>query len=150
MPRSLSNSFSISINLLTEGAHGPLLFYDGHCALCNGAVNFILKRDKKTRFRFAPIQGTTIESLYKEHPELQEIDSLILISGQKIYIRSDAAIEIATIIGGGWKLMRAFRIIPAFIRNWLYDGIARVRYRWFGRYDTCPMPPSEWRDRFLP
>lgn len=142
MPKSLSNK--------EREDESPLLFYDGHCALCNGAVNRLIKADKHQRFSFAPLQGTTAEKAFQNYPELRDIDSLILFVNGKIYTRSDAAIRSATLLGGAWRLAGCFYIFPKFFRDWVYDGVARVRYKWFGKYDACPLPPVEWRSRFLP
>lgn len=131
-------------------ASGPLLFYDGHCALCNGAVSFILKRDKKVQFTMAPLQGVTAAGFLKDNPELAQLDSLILVDQGKIFTRSDAALRCAQRVGRGWQLTGVFYIFPRGFRNWVYDGIARVRYKWFGQYDACPLPPLEWRKQFLP
>ncbi|TNE28739.1 MAG: DUF393 domain-containing protein [Bacteroidetes bacterium] len=131
-------------------ASGPLLFYDGHCALCNGAVSFILKRDVRVQFKMAPLQGVTAQSFLNKHPELAGLDSLILLHKGKVYTQSDAALHCASIIGKGWQLTKIFYLIPRGFRNWVYDGIAKVRYRWFGKYEACPLPPPEWRSQFLP
>jgi predicted DCC family thiol-disulfide oxidoreductase YuxK len=130
---------------------GPLLLYDGVCALCNGAVEFVLKRDANGDVRFAPLQGETAARLRKDRPELAGIDSMIWIepSGE-ILTRSDAALAIARRVGGGWAVLaRLSRVVPAAIRDALYDVVARTRYRIFGRYDACPIPPAEHRSRFL-
>lgn len=129
---------------------GPLLFYDGHCALCNGAVSFILKYDSKHQFNFAALTGQTAKAHLESFPELAEMDSLILWDKQKNYTRSSAALRVCMILGGFWKTFAILYIIPKFIRDWVYDGIARVRYKWFGKYDACPLPPAEWRTRFKP
>ncbi|NVK28938.1 MAG: DUF393 domain-containing protein [Flavobacteriia bacterium] len=136
MPKSSSDNAS------------PLLLYDGHCALCNGAVSWILKWDRRQRFTFAPLQGPTAAEIISEHPELSKIDSLILVEGNRIRTHSSAALRVAMIVGGLWKALGILYILPKFIRDWGYNGIARIRYRTFGRYDACPMPPVEWRHRF--
>lgn len=125
-----------------------LLLYDGHCALCNGAVNWIIKRDKRQLFEFAPLSGPTADAIYSEYPELNGIDSIVLIEGNSVYTKSSAALRISHWIGGLWSAMQIYYIIPPFIRNAVYDGIASIRYRTFGKYDTCPVPPPEWRHRF--
>ncbi len=127
-----------------------LLLYDGHCALCNGSVNWILKHDKKKQFQFTSLQGATAATVLEEHIELQEVDSLILIKGSEKYVRSNAALKIAMVLGGFWKILGVLYLVPRPIRDWVYDGVARVRYRWFGKHDVCPMPPEQWRSSFLP
>lgn len=131
---------------------GPVLLYDGVCALCNAAVVFTLKRDRRKTVRFAPLHGETSARLLASRPELCGIDSMIWIdeSGQA-FIRSGAALSIGRYLGGGWAaLAAASRIVPTAMRDAVYDLIARTRYRVFGRYDSCPVPPAEHRGRFLP
>ena len=130
----------------------PLLLYDGVCALCNGAVTFVLKRDTSGSVRFAPLEGETAARFLAEHPELAGIDSMIWIDAAGCALtRSAAALAIARHVGGGWATLAAVsRIVPTVVRDALYDLIARTRYRIFGRYDSCPIPPAEHRARFLP
>lgn len=129
-----------------------MLLYDGVCALCNVAVAFILKRDRSGAARFAPLQGTTAVALLAAHPELTGVDSMIWIdaSGQA-FTRSAAAMAIGRYLGGGWATLASLStIVPTVLRDAVYDLVARVRYRVFGRYDACPIPPRENRARFLP
>ncbi len=130
----------------------PLLLYDGVCALCNGAVRFVLRRDRSRAVRFAPLQGDTAAPLLAERPELAGIDSIIWIDATgRAFTRSAAMLAIARQMGGGWAVLAALsRIIPAVLRDALYDRVARTRYRVFGRYDACPVPSPEHRSRFLP
>jgi predicted DCC family thiol-disulfide oxidoreductase YuxK len=130
----------------------PLLLYDGVCALCNAAVTFVLKRDRSRSTRFAPLQGETAERFFASHPGLGGTDSMIWIDASgNVSTRSDAAIAIARQVGGVWSALAAIAsIVPAKLRDALYDQVARVRYRVFGRYDACPVPPPEVRTRFLP
>ena len=131
---------------------GPLLLYDGVCALCNGAVTFVLKRDRSGAVRFAPLQGETAASFLKDRPELAGIDSMIWIEPSgRAFTRSAAAIAIARHAGGGWATIASIvGVIPTVLRDALYDVVARTRYRIFGRYDACPVPPPGERARFLP
>ena len=133
-------------------SEGPLLLYDGVCALCNGAVTFVLKRDTNGTVRFAPLEGETAARLLEGRPELGGVDSMIWIDpAGGALTRSAAALAIARHVGGGWAALAALLgIIPAVLRDGLYDLIARTRYRIFGRYDACPVPPLEHRSRFLP
>lgn len=133
-------------------SEGPLLLYDGVCALCNGAVRFVLKRDRSGAARFAPLQGETAAGRLAGHPELAGVDSMIWIDSTGVlFTRSAAALAIARHVGGGWAaLASVLGIVPASLRDALYDLVARTRYRIFGRYDACPLPPPEHRSRFLP
>jgi predicted DCC family thiol-disulfide oxidoreductase YuxK len=128
------------------------LLYDGVCALCNAAVTFVLKRDRSRSTRFAPLEGDTATRFLASHPGLRGIDSMIWIDPSgNVSTRSSAAIAIARHVGGMWAALAAIvSILPTSVRDALYDQVARVRYRVFGRYDSCPLPPAEDRTRFLP
>ena len=130
----------------------PLLLYDGVCALCNGAVTFVLKRDRTETVHFAPLQGETAALFFADHPELSGVDSMVWIDADgRAATRSAAALAMARHVGGFWAALAAVaRLVPSAIRDALYDLVARVRYRLFGRYDACPIPPVEHRARFLP
>jgi len=130
----------------------PLLLYDGVCALCNAAVTFVLKRDGSRTVRFAPLQGETAARVLAERPGLAGIDSMIWVDADgRAFTRSAAALAIARHVGGGWATLAALaRIIPTGLRDAIYDLVARMRYRVFGRYDVCTVPPTEHRARFLP
>ncbi|MCB0700497.1 MAG: DUF393 domain-containing protein [Chitinophagales bacterium] len=129
----------------------PILFFDGVCNLCNGVVRFIVRNDKHAAFRFASLQsasGKELESRLK--PEMDKLpDSLVLSYKGKIYFRSDAALKTALLLGGRWKLLSAGYIFPKFVRDAVYELIARNRYKWFGRRDECMVPNEELATRFL-
>ena len=132
-----------------------LLLYDGVCALCNGVVKFLMKRDRLDRFRFAPLQsdlGREVLAHFDIHsfPDGVVLVSDALTSGERIYRRSDAVQESLQQLGAPWKQMgKALTLLPRFLREWGYGVIARYRYRLFGRYNTCPMPSPEQRSRLL-
>ena len=130
---------------------GPILFYDGVCALCNGAVTFVLKRDATRAVRFAALQGETAKAYLASHPGLDGVDSMIWAeAGGAPKVRSDAAIAIGRHVGGAWGVLAAIAsIVPRFLRDAVYDFVARIRYKTFGKYDACPIPPREERGRFL-
>lgn len=129
-----------------------MLFYDGHCALCHGAVKFVLRRDRAgAAFRFAPLQGETFLALVPESARRNVPDSIVVLTSQgALLVRSGAFIHILERLGGGWKVAaRMLRAIPRPLRDAVYNLIARVRYRVFGRRaDVCPMVPAELRTRF--
>ena len=131
---------------------GPLLVYDGACVLCKRATRIVLKRDKSRTSRFAPLNGETAAAVLAEHPELAGIDSMIWLDEHgRAFARSAAALAIARHLGGGWAILGTIaRIVPAAIRDALYDSVARARYRVFGRHGACPVPAREDRARFLP
>lgn len=133
----------------------PVLLYDGHCGFCDRTVRFMLARDPGGRMRFAPLEGEFTGAFFTRHPEVRSIDSLILIEpggvagAERVRMRSDAAIALLEYLGGSWALARALRIVPRSLRDRAYDVFARFRYRLFGRFDACPIPAPEVRQRFL-
>ena len=128
-----------------------IILFDGVCNLCNGAVNFVLDRDPKEQFFFASLQSPTATALLKKRSyDDTALKSIIVItSNGKLLTKSDAALYIAGKLQGGWKLISVFRIIPAIIRDFIYDIIARYRYTLFGKRDQCRIPTPELRQRFL-
>ena len=132
----------------------PILLYDGLCGFCNGTVQFVVRHDARGVIRFATLQGEFARGVVARHPELAGVDSLILVEtsadGQeRVYARSSGALRVARHLGGAWHLTRALAIVPLFIRDWAYDLFARHRYRVFGRFNACPMPSAEHRQRFI-
>ena len=129
----------------------PVLFFDGVCNLCNGWVQFLIKRDKQQRFRFASLQSPIGQQLLTEAHrgpgDMQE--TVILYYQGRYYTRSAAVLKIFGLLGGLWPLLCAGYIIPAFLRNALYDGIARNRYKWFGKKGVCMVPTPEQKHRFI-
>jgi predicted DCC family thiol-disulfide oxidoreductase YuxK len=131
-------------------ANESIILFDGVCNLCNRSVQFIIRRDKKNRFRFAAIQGKTGQSLMQQFQLTQnEINSFLLIEGQKIYIRSTAALRVFRQLGGLWSLLYVFIIVPPFIRDVIYNWVARNRYKWYGKRDACMIPSDELKSKFL-
>lgn len=111
----------------------PIILFDGVCNLCNGAVQFIIERDKKQHFRFASLQSKIgQEYQQKAGLALDKIDTILLVENGKIHQKSTAALRIARQLDGFWSLLFVFIIVPAFIRNAVYNFIAKNRYRWFG------------------
>lgn len=132
----------------------PVLLYDGVCGICNRSVQSILRFDRHGTLRFAALESDFAQAVIERHPELRDIDSMVFVenpgrSDERIDVRSAAALRVLSYLGGPFRLLLAARIIPAGLRDWLYDRLAAVRYRWFGRYDTCPIPGPDVRARFL-
>jgi predicted DCC family thiol-disulfide oxidoreductase YuxK len=131
------------------------ILFDGVCNFCNASINFIIDRDSKGIFKFAALQSEVGQELLKKFSlktndsESRTFDSIVALEGDKVYQKSDAALEIARKIDGIWKVFYIFKIIPAFLRNSVYDLIARNRYRIFGRADACRIPTPELKARFL-
>lgn len=129
----------------------PIVLFDGVCNFCNYWVNFAIKRDKKNKLKFSPIQGETAKQIlpgYSVNP--RSLSSVIFIVNGKVHTQSSAALQIARHLNGGWKLFYGLIIIPKFIRDFFYNIIARNRYRWFGKKESCVIPTWEMRERFLP
>ena len=126
-----------------------IILFDGHCHLCCNSVQFILKRDSNDRFQFAPIDGRTASSLFTNRLAGDTPDSIVLFENNTLYYRSTAALRIARKLSGAWPILYIFMLIPAPLRDWMYNIIAMNRYRWFGRSETCWMPKPEWKDKFL-
>lgn len=128
----------------------PLIVFDGVCALCSSSVRFVLRRDSQGQFRFASAQSALGKSFYNHYGlDAQKLESALLIADGKLYLRSDAALEIIGRFGGAWQLLRALRLIPRTWRDWLYNLTARHRYRWFGQHEYCGIPDPALADRFL-
>jgi len=127
-----------------------ILFFDGHCNLCNNSVDFVITRDKKHMFRFAPLQGETAKDVLGDvNIDLEHPDSFVLSKDNEVYFRSTAALMVARQLGLPWSLMSVFLVVPPFIRDAVYNLIARNRYKWFGRKETCRLPSPEERRLFL-
>ncbi len=127
-----------------------ILLFDGHCSLCNGAVDFVLKRDTKKKLLLASIQGTAGQGVLKKY-ELPPsyLDTLVLVEEGKVYLGSTAALRVARFLGGGWPLFYGLIIIPKGVRDRIYQWISRNRYQWFGRRDTCRIPTASESAHFL-
>ncbi|HKK74639.1 MAG TPA: thiol-disulfide oxidoreductase DCC family protein [Saprospiraceae bacterium] len=128
----------------------PILFFDGVCNLCNASVQRVIKADQKGIFRFASLQSEAAqERLADSDLNPEELKSVILYHRDQFHTRSDAVLESARLLGGAWSLLYIFKIIPRFIRDGVYDWVARNRYRWFGKKDACMLPTPELKNRFL-
>lgn len=129
----------------------PILFFDGHCNLCSGAVQWFLKRDKKEVLRFASLQSDlAAEILPPAGVNPTELSSLVLYQDGKAYTHSTGALRAYQLLGGVYgPLSTAGLLFPRFLRDGVYDFIARNRYRWFGRSEECWLPRPEWKARFV-
>ena len=127
----------------------PVIFFDGVCNLCNSSVNFIIRKDKKRHFKFSPLQGKYAkEVLPSELIGRDTLPGLVLLD-KEVKIKSTAALNIARRLNGLWPLLYIFMILPTFIRHFLYDFVARNRYKWFGKKEQCMIPTPELKDRFI-
>ncbi len=136
----------------------PVLLYDGVCNFCDHSVSFILRHDRSPigagQLRFAALESALGAQIVARHPELAGIDSVVWVEsrtggGERVLVRSDAALRVARDLGRPWSLAAITRVIPRAARDFLYDLFARWRYRIFGKLDACRLPPPAWRARFL-
>jgi predicted DCC family thiol-disulfide oxidoreductase YuxK len=136
------------------GDAAPVLLYDGVCGFCNGAVRTILRLDRHRTLRFAALDSEFGRAVIDRHPALREVDTVVFVdnpgqAGERVSVRTAAGLRVADYLGGPWKLLRVAAVIPAPVRDWLYDRFAQVRYRVFGKYSSCPLPAPDVRARFL-
>jgi predicted DCC family thiol-disulfide oxidoreductase YuxK len=135
-------------------ATAPVLLYDGVCGFCDRAIQFILRVDRVGTLRFAVLDSELATEIIGRHPSLKGIDSVVYVEDpgeptERVFTRSAAALRVLDYLGWPWTLLRSTRVIPRPLRDRMYDGFAAVRYRVFGKYDACPIPPPEVRRRFL-
>lgn len=127
-----------------------IILFDGICNFCNSSVNKIIKHDKKNQFKFAALQSETGKKLVEKHSiDSTKIDSIILIENDAVFIKSTAILKISKQMSGLYPLAFGFIIIPAFIRDIVYDFVARNRYKWFGKKDSCMIPTAEVKEKFI-
>lgn len=127
-----------------------IILFDGVCNLCNGFVQFILKRDKKEQFIFGALQSEKAKELLSAFNfSGEKMTTIVLIQNGKMYTQSTAVLNIAKRLDGGWKLCYGFVIIPKFLRDWVYSMVSKYRYKIFGERDACMIPTPELKRRFL-
>ena len=127
-----------------------ILLFDGHCSLCNAAVDFVLKRDAKKKLLLASIQGPAGQrALTKYQLPSSYLDTLVLVEEGQVYLGSTAALRVARLLGGGWPLFYSLIIIPKGLRDRIYQWIGKHRYQWFGRRESCRMPTASEKSHFL-
>lgn len=128
----------------------PLVLFDGVCNLCNRTVSFLIDHDPQAILRFASLQSDVAKSIPGlAHPDYMRMDSIILVDQGRIHTESSAALLIARRLGWPWKALAVLRVVPRPVRDALYRFIAKNRYRWFGRRETCRLPSEAERARFL-
>ncbi len=128
----------------------PVILFDGVCNLCNASVQFIIKHDKQKTFRFASLQSSFGEEILKQNNLPANLfNSFILFENNTIYSRSTAALLVAKRLSGFIKILYSFIIVPEFIRDAIYNFIAKNRYKWFGKKDACWLPAPELKNLFL-
>lgn len=127
--------------------HDKILYFDGVCNLCNALVRFIIKRDHRLKIKFSPLQSVEADKVMKSKNFSD--DSVVYYTGNQYYIKSSAILKLLGDLGGVWRIFSILKIIPVRIRDYIYDMIAKNRYRIFGRSDTCMIPSEETRERFI-
>lgn len=131
-------------------AGGPIILFDAECVLCSGNAQFVLRHDRAGRFRLASMQGAVGAALYRRHGmDPADPSSMIVVDGARVRQDSDAVLSIYEGLGYPWRLLGAFRVVPATVRDPVYRWVARNRYRLFGKRATCWLAPPEYRDRLL-
>lgn len=128
-----------------------LILFDGVCNLCNASVQYIIKHDKNDMFRYTALQSEVGQEIIEEFKiDTDKTDSILLYSKDNgISYKSTAALQIASKLGFPINLMGIFLIVPVFIRNWVYDYIAKNRYKWYGKKEECMIPTPELKSKFL-
>lgn len=139
----------MEISELPQGK--KIVLFDGVCNLCNGFVQYIIKRDKNDVFRFASLQSDIGQKILRHTGiDQKQIDSIVLYEpGIAYFYKSSAAIEIAKGLGGWFSLSSIFLLIPKFLRNPVYDYVARNRYKWYGKQESCWLPTPELKSKFI-
>jgi len=134
----------------TNDEEGPVLLFDGVCNLCTGVVQFLLPRDPAGRLSYASLQSPAGQRLLERHDRASmDVDTVVLVDGGQLYTKSEAVLRIAELLGWPYRLATVGRLVPAGVRDWLYDVVASNRYDWFGRMDRCMVPEADVSDRFL-
>jgi predicted DCC family thiol-disulfide oxidoreductase YuxK len=129
----------------------PIILFDGICNFCNAGINFIIRQDKKRVFRFAALQSEAGQQLLRRHGLPTEgFESFILLQDGKVYQKSDAGLKVYGALPWYWKWTQLGWLAPKFLRDAAYDFVARNRYKWFGKKESCTVPTPELRSRFLP
>lgn len=125
-----------------------IIIFDGVCNFCNGYINFVIDHDKSDKFRFAPVQSEIAQKLISDLA-IENIDSIILIKNGQCYYKSDAIFEMLPYFNAGFPILYLLKIIPSFIRNWLYDFVAKHRYLLMGKLNECRLPTLAIKAKYL-
>lgn len=133
---------------MSEGE--TIVLFDGVCNLCNGAVQFLLRRDRERRLRFASLQSRAGQALLRQHGMATDtLETIVVLENGRARVQSDAALLLARRLPWPWPLLAVCLVCPRPLRDALYAFVARHRYRWFGRHESCLLPTPETADRFL-
>ncbi len=126
-----------------------IVFFDGVCTLCNSSVDYLISKDKKAVLRYASLQSKTAENLLEKH-DINHVtpESIVFYEAGNVWFKSDAVFRICKHLPFPFALLTVFKIIPRFVRDYAYDLIAKNRYKWFGKRDTCRLPKDDERELF--
>jgi predicted DCC family thiol-disulfide oxidoreductase YuxK len=128
----------------------PVILFDGVCNFCHAGINFIIKQDKKKVFRFAALQSNAGQRLLQKHGlSTEKFESFILIDKGKVYQKSTAGIKVYNQLPWYWKWTQLAWLVPSFLRDGVYNWVARNRYKWFGKKGACMVPSADVRSRFI-
>lgn len=126
-----------------------IVLFDGVCNFCATSVQFIIRHDKTNSLKFASLQSALGQELLTKYNMSKDLEGVVFIENNKAYFKSAAAFKIVRYFGGFWRILNVFSILPLFVTDFGYDIIAKNRYRWFGKKDSCMIPSPEIRSRFL-
>lgn len=127
-----------------------VVLFDGVCNLCNSSVNWLIDRDRSAQLKFSSLQSSYGQSvLNRYHIHGQQLETIIYLDEDKLYFRSEAILRILKQLGGIYALAFAFMLVPRFLRDGVYNLVAKYRYRWFGKRDACRIPEPDLKDRFI-
>lgn len=148
MPENIPYSYRQDSSVLSFPDDKPLFVFDGVCVLCSGGARWLMHHDKQNLFRFAPAQSPLGQSLYKHYGIVMD-DTYLLLDKGIMYNKSNGYLHMLDILGGKWILLKILYLIPRQIRDYVYDMVARNRYKWFGKTGYCEMIPDYFKDKML-
>lgn len=125
-----------------------VIFFDGYCGLCNGFIDFMIKIDKQGQFKFSPLQSEYAKANLSA-ADVTDLKSVVVLIEEKTYHKAEGVVKAISSLGGIWKMACLLQTLPDGILNFGYDMVAENRYRMFGKRDTCRLPNSEERTRFI-
>lgn len=150
METIIHNQETKKVNFQEVAKNKTVILFDGVCNLCNSAINFVIDNDKNNNFHFASLQSEFGQALLTHFGRnTADFDSMIVYENGKIQTKSTAALRIAAGLSGAWKFLAVFKIVPTFLRNAVYNLIAKNRYKWFGKKNECRIPTPELKAKFI-
>ena len=131
-------------------AEPPVVLFDGICNLCNGSVIFIIRRDAQAKLKFASLQSDYgAGQLKRFNLTASSLDSVLLVKAGRLFQKSNAALEIVAMLDGMWPALYVFKLVPRVMRDFIYEWVAKNRYRWFGKKEACMIPTPDMKSRFV-